>query len=97
MKRIFKYPVPVTASVCIDLPKGAEVLTVQNQGSSLSLARVGAAQPQIWALVDDAAPSEPRTFRWFGTGYALPEPLGTYVGTIQLGDGALVFHLFEAP
>ena len=85
MKRIFKYPVPVTASLCIDLPKGATVLTVQTQRG----------QPQIWAIVDDAEPSERRLFYWFGTGHALPEPLGAYVGSVQLDGETQIFHLFE--
>lgn len=84
VRRIFKYPVELTDSFAIDLPAGAEVLTVQTQGDA----------PFIWALVVDHARLEPRHFRLCGTGHVLGD--GTrYVGTFQLHDGAFVGHLFE--
>lgn len=85
MKRVFKYPIPVVDGFTIDMPKGAIVLCVQTQRE----------KPCIWALVDPIAPKETRHFRLAGTGHAINEAIARYVGTFQIGEGALVFHLFE--
>lgn len=82
--RIFKYPAPLSDSLLVEMPRRAQVLTVQVQHG----------QPQIWALVEDDGSAVARTFRWVGTGHTL-ERDGNYVGTVQLEGGALVFHLFE--
>lgn len=84
---IWKYPLAVEDYVTLSLPKGARILSVQTQRGL----------PQLWALVDADAPTVQRRFRVFGTGHALPNGVifDTYLGTFQLHDGALVFHLFE--
>jgi hypothetical protein len=82
--RIFKYPAPIADLLSIEMPAKAKVLTVQLQRG----------EPQIWALVDDDGSLVPREFRWVGTGRGLGEPLGEYVGTLQI-EGDFVFHLFE--
>jgi hypothetical protein len=84
MKRVFKYDAPVDDRLTIAMPAGAEVLTVQLQGDG----------PKVWALVDDAAPLVPRVFYWRGPGHTA-EVVGRYVGTVQIRNGSLVFHLFE--
>jgi len=89
--RIFKFIVPVQDSyVVVAMPAGATILSVQNQGG----------QPALWALVDETARKEPRTFMWKGTGHdcdELADPLHPwkYRATVQFSGGALVFHLFE--
>lgn len=51
MKTIWKFPVPTTdQGAVLEMPKGAEVLTVQTQG----------AEPQLWAVVDPTADTEKR-------------------------------------
>jgi hypothetical protein len=83
--RIFKYPAPIGDSLVLEMPRRAKVLTVQLQHGL----------PQIWALVEDDGSAVPRAFRWFGTGHTVERTAGSYVGTVQLEGGALVFHLFE--
>jgi hypothetical protein len=84
-KGIYKYPVPVTASFTLDMPRGAEVLTVQVQHG----------EPVLWALVDVAASLERREFAVHGTGHEMPEGERRYVGTFQLEGGHFIGHLFE--
>ena len=88
MKRIFKYPLPVDDEVVIPMPSGARILTVQAQNNL----------PCVWAVVTpDAEGMEDRRFRVFGTGHPIPEGTDSleYIGTFQLHNGRLVFHLFE--
>lgn len=83
---IWKFPVEITDEFEIPMPKGAKVLTVQmNQGL-----------PFIWALVNlDAGETEPRCFKLVVTGHNVSNA-GAYVGTFQIMEGMLVFHLFES-
>ena len=83
MKTIWKYPLEPGAVV--QMPAGAEVLCVQEQGGRACL----------WALVAPCARVESRTFAIYGTGHPLSDRLGDYVGTFQLDGGGLVFHVFE--
>lgn len=84
--RIFKYFLFVCDFQRIELPKGAQILTVQAQNGD----------PKLWALVDENAASEVREFLTIGTGNSAPvTPRDTYIGTYQIHDGDLVFHVFE--
>jgi len=88
MKTVWKYRVPVADDFAIDMPVGTQVLTMQMQRG----------QPCIWALIDAKvdAPFEQRKFRMFGTGHEIEEDIEmSYVGTFQIGNGLLVFHVFE--
>ena len=49
---------------------------------------------QLWALVDDAKPSEIRKISVVGTGWNIDGNPGTYIGTVQ--DGMYVWHVFDA-
>jgi len=83
---VYKYEVPVGEHVDIEIPQGAEILSVQTQND----------QPCIWALVDKRAPMERRKFRIAGTGHSIDNPNAlTFIGTFQMHGGSLVFHLFE--
>lgn len=87
MQTIWKFPFELTDKFTIDMPKGAKVLTVQVQNE----------HPCIWALVNDKAPVEKRTFSLVGTGTSANHITAhwRHVGSCQLQDGALVIHLFE--
>ena len=87
MKRVYKYAIPVGDFRDVALPEGAEILTVQVQHD----------EPQLWAVVDPEAPLVTRRFRLLGTGHSTDNDVGrhNYIGTYQLHDGGLVFHLFE--
>lgn len=82
---IWKFPLPVTNRVVVEMPKGATILCVQSQGDG----------PCIWARVTPAAPKELRTFNIFGTGHPLPNNPGRYLATVQTHGGGLVWHVFE--
>lgn len=86
---IWKFPLEVTDSQSVKMPKASRILSVQTQGG----------QPCLWAWVDSEAPLETRTFHTFGTGHPMRKDarqILEHVGTYQLNDGALVFHVFEA-
>lgn len=85
MKRVFKYSFPQTDIFDLELPKGAEILTVQTQDGF----------PQLWAKVDDEADKEIRTFRLAGTGHLIEQEIIGYIGTFQMFGGSFVGHLFE--
>ena len=87
MLSIFKYPIPMDDYCSLDLPKGAKILTVQEQHG----------EPQIWALVDPEKQTEIRNFRLAGTGHPIKEKEEdlSHIETFQMMNGTLVFHLFE--
>ena len=88
MKTIWKFPLQSIDRQSVQMPQGAEILTVQTQRG----------QPCLWAIVDDVAPMERRVLEIFGTGHEIHEEMETerkYIGTFQLMSGDLVFHVFE--
>lgn len=87
-KSIWKFNIESDNSKGIEMPKNAEILTVQEQGGNISL----------WALVDPKEEKELRYFEVYGTGHDIHYGMGVsreYVGTFQFDGGTLVFHLFE--
>ena len=86
IKKIFKYPFQINDSVCIRMPKGAHILTVQTQGG----------QSCLWALANPDAELKDHNFRIFGTGHPISgeemQSMG-YVGTFLMPSG-LVWHMF---
>ena len=86
MRTIWKYQVPFTEQFSLDLPRGAEVLTMQLQREV----------PTIWVELDSDAPLISRTFALVGTGHPIPEDdVLMYVGTFQVQGGMFVYHLYE--
>lgn len=85
MRTIWKYPIVAQDYFEIEMPKDAEVLCVQLQHDT----------PCIWALVDPEKKRETKRFRLAGTGHLIKEENLKYIGTFQLYEGELVFHLFE--
>ncbi len=87
MQSVYKYTIPVEDYFSLDLPKGAKILTVQEQHG----------KPQLWALVKRGEPNETRNFRLAGTGHPIkesPEMLN-YIGTFQIAGGSFIGHVFE--
>lgn len=68
------------------MPASAQILCVAEQRGILCL----------WALVNPLAIAEKRIIRIAGTGHELPAEPGIYIGSVQLKQGALVFHVFES-
>lgn len=88
MITIYKYPIPIEDYFTLELPKDAKILTIQTQRGT----------PQLWAMIDSEVEKETRYFRLSGTGHPMGEDylrIINYVGTFQIENGALVFHLFE--
>ena len=90
--KIWKYELIIDDIQKIEMPVGARGLTAQWQQGKLCL----------WCMVDEDQPMEKRKVRIYGTGHGM-EDFGeyiasnfseTYVGTFQMHDGALVFHVF---
>jgi len=85
----YKYAVQ-PGEMRLDLPRGARFLSVDTQGIGIK------ERPQMWFLIDLDAETECRNFVVFGTGRPVPEPHRlTHLGTFQIDNGNLVFHLFE--
>ena len=85
-KSIWKFPLETEDTTTIIMPENAEILTVQVQRDIVCL----------WALVDPNASREPRTIQIIGTGHPIDGKVNRkYIGTYQLMEGALVFHVFE--
>ncbi len=90
MSTIWKYNFAIEDTFSLAMPPGATVLTVQVQHGI----------PCIWALIHDplAPPKEyaQRKFILVGTGSPFVHcVLMRYVGTFQLENGSLAFHLWE--
>ncbi len=82
MKQIWKYKV----ENIIEMPKGAEILSVQIQNVEMFNAC-------IWAKVSSENKLEKRQFLVVGTGHTFDDTDMVYIGTYQ--DGPFVWHLFE--
>lgn len=95
MKAIWKFPLPIEDEIDIEMPEGAEVLTVQEQPES------GLGSPLfVWALVDtEANPYSRRRFKVLGTGNPADNllRLDRYIGTVQTAGGIAVWHIWESP
>jgi hypothetical protein len=84
-KQVWKFDVR-PGDFTVDMPRGAHVLTVQMQHE----------RPMMWALVDPTEPVQKRRFVLVGTGHPVVNAEWMrYVGTFQVREGQLVFHLFE--
>ena len=85
--KIYKYVLPVDDHIEIEMPVNAEILSFQCQHDV----------PAIWALVDPDAPLKKRKFRFVGTGHELGVLRSRlkFIGTAQMYDGDLIWHLFE--
>ena len=86
MTTIYKFHLE-SARTTLNLPLGAQVLTVQVQYGA----------PCIWVRLDPTLPNvERRVFDVYGTGHTITKDERlTYIGTFQMQEGALVFHVFE--
>jgi hypothetical protein len=81
MKTIWK--LRLTTDNVFQVPVGAQILSVQEQGGSI----------RLWALVDPDAVTEARRFSIYGTGCPLPDRPMTHLGTVQVSG--FVWHAFE--
>ena len=84
-KRIWKYEIPIEDKVIIHLPLDSKVLFVGVQDGTIYL----------WVLHDLDRPKAPRIFIVVGTGHKFPSGYFTHIGTVQIKNVGLVFHIFE--
>ena len=86
MKTIWKYDIPLTDRFSLEMPRGSRVLSDMSQHGL----------PHMWFHVDTDAPMVRCDFAVVGTGNQMPDhPYPAYVGSFQLANGGLVFHVFE--
>lgn len=96
--RVDRYPLPIVDEQVVSMPEGATILSVaRREGQRNVVVGVGSHEPvEMWALVDPDAPSRDRRIRIAGTGHPLPEADSlVHLGTVQIAQGQLVFHVFE--
>ena len=88
---IWKYELPMMARFTLTLPFNAKILCIQTQ------TKYDVELMNFWVLVDTLVPAvrEDRHFLIVGTGEHLPIGTFKYIGTTQMAEGRLVFHIFE--
>lgn len=87
MKTVYKYKLETVTAQVIELPKGAEVLSVKNQHEEICLyAKVDTEEKELQII----------TVLIFGTGHNIPPGANEakYVDTVSLQGGMLMFHVF---
>jgi hypothetical protein len=85
MRQIFKYQLEVKKWQTLILPVSFKPLTLQVQ----------AGVPCMWAEVETTEETASFTFGMFPTGHIeLPNSEMKYLGTVQMGNGSLVFHYY---
>ena len=85
MITIWKYEIPIEDNFSIEMPFNCKILSFQVQKDN----------PMIWCQVDTNRPLTKRVFRLCGTGHELENSHWKFIGTIQIHNGDLIFHLFE--
>ena len=82
-KSIWKYGLELVPQQTIEMPQGAEFLSIQEQYGSLCL----------WAIVTPGSDKELRTVAVVGTGHDCGYSKDSHIDTVQ--QGAFVWHFFE--
>ncbi len=88
MKYIYKYPLRMVNVQALELPVGAEILSVEEQHGHI----------MVWALVDPEQHKELHRIEIIGTGEDIMTDekfTRKHLGTVQLAMGTLVFHVFK--
>lgn len=87
MKTIWKFDIPITDTVQIEMPEKAKILYVgTTDGFGVS----------VWVLVNTGAKKEMRMLYIRGTGHKLGNAVEEgYIGTVVTYGGSLVWHIFE--
>lgn len=86
MKTIYKYTLIFADEQEVQIPEGAEFLNLQLQRGNVVM----------WFLVDPENEKVTKKVATYGTGHPLRSEihLSKYLGSYQLCDGDLVFHVF---
>jgi hypothetical protein len=90
MRTVWKYHLPIQDEPTdLTIPKGAEVLFVDDQGLGSVVS--------LWMLVDPERGVVPRRFTVRCTGQPIHDDSEQYVGSCLMYGGSLVWHVFETP
>jgi len=84
-KSIFKYEITINNYQVVMMPKNADILCTGVQYGKMCL----------WALVDPKAEKESRRIILKGTGHSIDGKNMKYIGTNQMMQGLLIWHIFE--
>lgn len=88
MRTIWKFALEMVDSQKISMPRDARILSAQIQGGTGTLC--------LWAEVIPGRAQRLRTIEIHGTGHDLADDAELqFIGTVQLYEGGLVFHVFE--
>lgn len=82
--RIYKYPLKITDRQAVNMPLGAQMLSVQMQNGV----------PCLWALVDEDAVCADHVLAMYGTGHPVDSLQKKFVATFQMPEHGLVWHVF---
>lgn len=83
--KIFKQTLKIEDTQTLLLPFNSKILSLQTQRGI----------PVIWYECEEQNSLTPFVLDTYPTGANLPENHGTYIGTYQLQDGDLVFHVYK--
>ena len=84
-KVIWKFPLVIEDVQIIELPRNYEILTIQVQNGIACL----------WAMVSPEVTKEKIIIEIIGTGNLVAVAERQYIGTFQLFEGQLVWHVFK--
>jgi hypothetical protein len=84
MVTVYKYPLGISDVQEVVLPRGAQLLRVDEQDEHKGRYRQWMLEPPV-----------KRRIRIAGTGHPLPGYHGTYLNTFFADGGRLVFHAFD--
>jgi len=90
VRTIWKFEIPVTDIAKVEMPSGAQILTVKEPE--------GWGPILMWAEVDTEAERVSRIFYVVGTGNPITFQDGRpfqYVGTVSQAHGALWWHVYD--
>ena len=85
MRTIHKQNLTIQDRQTIEVPEGADLLSIQIQRNSA----------RVWYLCNDDNPKETVVIHCRGTGHPMPDGNLFHIGTTQHNYGNLVFHWFE--
>lgn len=94
-KTVWKYKLSAKPFVELEMPIGAQILSVQ------SILNIADPDPKelayLWAMVDPEMRLEKRRFIIIPTGVEMGDDVQghSYVGTIQMQSGDIILHVFE--
>jgi hypothetical protein len=88
---IHKFPFLIGDEVRVLMPKGARILSVDQQAMTRS------DMLQLWAQVDlNEQSMAERKLLVYGTGHKMLAEPGRFIGTVLTQGGALVWHIYDA-